>query len=406
MNIAFRSLSSALLVWLLATPPAAFAQDSSKPPEPVIKPAPPGYKKFRQFWDRYQQDTEIQRLHAEAGLRLGHLELLKQQQKLLPEAIQGQKASLAIWKKGLFGAREWYRDKSDPLSPWKARFPLIVYDLIEKWIPAFEEAQKARMKRQGITTLKYSLYRVWQWAIPHEEYHLKVMERELAGLPERIALAQELFSEVEQELNALFERKQTQKEETPADSKQPEQKRTQELANVPPAETIDAQGTGKLFGKGIRSKHLEGCGNGDPQFMMKVPVETMRRGLGQQIFEYMGLDMPCPALTGGLRVDFQKACNEFSGAREPTTARVLPWGVPVCWPNSREWRPPKPGETGYGINNRTLSGVCYEAYLGRTADASDQWDLATLLKYKTRDLHVECFYVKRATLKKLLTRRQ
>ena len=373
---------------------AAHAQATDKKPIPELKAQDPEQAKFLKMWNERVRGKELERLHAEAELRQGHLDALIRKRKQLAEDIESQKDLLELLNRGLIGVQAPYWEKHDPL--WKhwpfprARFPLILHDVIEKWIPEFERAMEARMKELGIKEMKYSLYQVWQWAIPREEAQLREMQHELEGMPDRIKDAEKNLTDTLENLNI-----QT--------TSLPGMTGTPGSESAPsPDDVIDTKGTGELFGKGFKLEHLTGCGNGDPDLSMKFPLDRMKRGLGQQIFDFMGLDMPCPGLTGGKIVDFQKACNTFSGARPPMTARVLPWGLPTCWPNNRKWRPPKLGEAGWGINSVPLTGVCYQAYFGRPAKREDMAEMVPLLKFKLRALQVECFYVKRAALKQVL----
>ncbi len=168
-----------------------------------------------------------------------------------------------------------------------------------------------------------------------------------------------------------------------------------------PEDIVDAEGNGEIFGQNVKYANLQECGNGDPEYSMRLPFGSMKRGLGEQTFDFMGLTMACPGLTGGKTVDFQEACNTFSGAAPPMTARLLPWGVPTCWPDNRKWGPPKLGEAGWGINSAPLTGVCYEAYFGRPPSRDEQLKIATLLKYMAQSLKVECFYMNREALMKI-----
>lgn len=391
MRCAFRSFALIFIAGLAGT--GTFTQGQEKPKHslPEIKTAPPGYEDFRRQWSRIQHNKDIRRLTGEVALRKGYLERLEKRHKQLLDNIKTKKRLIELINKGLFGAKtELYWDKSSML-PWpKARYPLILHDYIEKWLPEYERAQLRRMEASGKKTLDYSLYDVWRWAIPREEAALKNMEEELAKLPEQIREARRSLSKAERELNTRIDSLAEKSGDAASGGKK---------------DIIDAGGTGELFGKPITYAQLEGCGNGDPKFTMTFPPALMERGLGEQSYEYMGLSMPCASFAGGRRVEFQEACNRFSGARPPMTARVLPWGVPVCWPNSRKWRPPKRGEAGWGLNGKPLSSVCYEAHFGRPATPEEQRDIIPLLKFTVRSLHVECFYIKRATLERLVANR-
>lgn len=321
----------------------AWAQDGKEHATPEIKPMPEGYKEFKALSDKHEAEKKqkkIRGLQNDIAEMKRRLDALGERERELPGLIRKAKL-LANDLTSKYGSGPAFQiDKKSELYPkLKETHPLIVYDAVER-------------------VLDY--------------------EKELEELPARIDEARRALSENEKELKAT-------------------------LAGGLLAQSgavIDAEGGGELFGKGVTSAHLKACGNGDPQFMMSIGFMT--RGLGEQTFDFMGLTMECSGLTGGRRVDFQKVCNEYSGAKPPMTARVLPWGVPVCWPNDRKWRPPEKGETGWGLNGKPLTAVCYEAYYGRPATSEEQLETAALLKYTARDLHVECFYMKRADLQRLL----
>ena len=169
---------------------------------------------------------------------------------------------------------------------------------------------------------------------------------------------------------------------------------------------VDAGGTGELFAMNVKNLSLKGCGNGDPNFMMKLSPAEMPRGLGEQIYQYMGLTMPCHGLTKGKVVDFLKVCNEFSDEQQaPMTVRLTPWGIPVCWKIGRKWRPPERDEVGWGLNSMPLEGVCDRAYHGRIShEEKMKRNIVSLLKYTVRTFKVECFYIKRDVLRRILNR--
>lgn len=391
MRAAYPLAALAAMIWFAGAQKVAHAQEKIERPIPEIKADHPDRAKLMRLWGEYLQDKEIQRLQSEAALRKGHLDRLKKKQNELLHSIRRQKRLLKEVGGSVLFPSEVYFNRSK-LFAKRVRYPLAVYDLIEKWIPEYEEQQLKWMKSRGKTELKYSLHSVWQWAIQQEEKHLKNLEYKLEGLPERIEKANQALSEANEELkNAVL------KETHPKLETDDGANKTNKIGAI-----INANGTGELFDKNVKYLNLKGCGNADPEFSMKFPVSSMRRGLAEYIYEYMGLTMSCPGLTGGKIVEFHKVCNEFNGANPPMTARVLPWGIPTCWPVGRKWRPPKRDEVGLGLNVAPLSGVCEEAYFGRPASREEQLETISLLKFTVKTLRIECFYIKRSALKRVL----
>jgi hypothetical protein len=335
------------LIWFTGAHSHAWAQKGKERPTPEIKPMPPGYEEFKELLDaehREAKQKKIRGLQDDVADLKRRLDSLIERQKQLPGLIEnGKRVANELASK--YGSGPAYHvDKKSVFYPeFKATHPLIVYDAMER-------------------VLEY--------------------EAELEESPARIVEARRALSKKEKEL------KTTLAGEAPLQSES----------------VIDSEGSGELFGKGVKFDHLKTCGNGDPQFTTRLLF--MPTGLGEQTFDFMGLTMACSGLTGGRRVEFQKVCNEFSGANPPMTARVQPWGVPTCWPNDRKWRPPKPGDNGWGLNGKPLTTVCYEAYYGRPATSDEQLETVALLKYTVRELHVECFYMKRTAMQRLLESRR
>ncbi|MEM9331673.1 MAG: hypothetical protein AAGA53_10125 [Pseudomonadota bacterium] len=162
-----------------------------------------------------------------------------------------------------------------------------------------------------------------------------------------------------------------------------------------PEDVIEAKDKGRLLHKSVQYANLQGCGNADPDFMLKLPPTSMKRGLGEQTFDYMGLTMSCPGLKNGKVVSFEEVCNQFSGSNPPMQARLLPNGLPICWQTGRAGWPPKDGEAGWGLNSNSLTGVCNQAYFGRPPNPNElkEENITALLKYQVRSLEVECFYL-------------
>ncbi|MEM8796879.1 MAG: hypothetical protein AAGE61_15040 [Pseudomonadota bacterium] len=171
-----------------------------------------------------------------------------------------------------------------------------------------------------------------------------------------------------------------------------------------PEEIIKAKKPGRLEGESVKYSNLQNCGNGDPDYMIRLPFSAMKRGLGGQTFDYMGLTMSCPGLENGVVISFDDVCNRFSGAKPPMEVRLLPNGLPICWKEGRKRWPPRDGEAGWGLNGKPLTGVCNEAYFGRPPSAEDlkEEKMTALLKYDAGALTVECFYIPTATLQALL----
>ena len=100
---------------------------------------------------------------------------------------------------------------------------------------------------------------------------------------------------------------------------------------APPApdDIIDTGGDGLLFDYHISRDDLKGCGNVDPNFEKWYSDPNGILGKGWNL---MGIDLPCPRLTGGKVVEFQPICATFSNKvpRRLAVMRIAPNGLPTC----------------------------------------------------------------------------
>jgi hypothetical protein len=159
-----------------------------------------------------------------------------------------------------------------------------------------------------------------------------------------------------------------------------------------------------LFDFDVTPEHLLECGNGDPRYrilsregVMKSGIDS--EGLAGRGWARMGISLPCPGLSGGKVVYFQPLCER--SARGPgMKARVAPDGLPMCRDGGRGWPP----DTSEMESRNCLRGLCLDAaclddYAGPDASREKRRDVfankIAIVKFRTRELHVECFYMGR-----------
>jgi hypothetical protein len=170
---------------------------------------------------------------------------------------------------------------------------------------------------------------------------------------------------------------------------------------------IDAGGTGELSGKGVKFASLQDCGNGDPKFMLLGlgSIQKSRAdpaGLNGRGWDLMGVSMPCPGLTDGLKVSFDAVCGKSEGQ----TVMVRSSGLPICWRKGGQASLARQSESDldghFGLKGATLNQVCYTAFETLGKGKFDPKILVPLIKYELKELDVECYYIKRDRLFRIL----
>lgn len=175
-----------------------------------------------------------------------------------------------------------------------------------------------------------------------------------------------------------------------------------------PRDVVDAEGTGELGETPVKFANLKGCGHGDPAFAL-MGFDDIRKstadpaGLDGAGWDHMGISLPCEGLTGGMVVSFAEVCAR--GGNQTVMAR--PSGRPICWRVGGESSLARQGadtlNSHFGLGGASLTGACMQAYAARHGLPSfDHVGMAVLLKYQLQDQKVECFYLSRTSLMRLI----
>ena len=81
-------------------------------------------------------------------------------------------------------------------------------------------------------------------------------------------------------------------------------------------------------------------------------------------------------------------------------------GLPICWRKGGQASLARQSESDldghYGLKGATLNAVCYTAYETLGKGKFDRKTLVPLIKYRIRDFDVECYYMKRDRLLRIL----
>ncbi|MDJ0895766.1 MAG: hypothetical protein QNJ92_11550 [Alphaproteobacteria bacterium] len=202
---ALLALCSALIS-LAGVPSVVHAQSVGDRTVTCPSPAKSGKPTLRRWWDKASTVKNVQHLQSQVAELESRLEHLKRKQNSLPSAIESQESLVSLLKRGPTFAKfpkVNYQDRERPWLPAELKatwgWPLIIHDVVERYIPLYEEALAKQYPGKKI---EYDMEDLWDWIVPREEAELTELERQLDALPLSIATTQRYLNEKKAALSA------------------------------------------------------------------------------------------------------------------------------------------------------------------------------------------------------------